>query len=232
MNKPLLIFLLLFIWGSAEAQTFTVVPNDSIESTNNVADWMSDYIYIENTSGSPLTLSFQTITNTMDPLGWNVLLCTSNGCYSYVPASGPLGTIFSGDSAHLNLHCGFMGIAGDGEVSIRVYETGNPSNADTITFIYHAVSTAGILGYTENNASALSQNFPNPFSTYTTINYNLEDEGGNIIITDVQGKNICKYTLENKSGKLVVDLKLKPGIYFYSLYNKNNLISKNKMIVQ
>lgn len=230
MNKPLLIFLLLFIGGSAKAQTFTVVPNDSIESTNDINDWMSDYIYIENTSGSALALSFQTITNTMDPLGWNVLLCTSNGCYSYVPASGPLGTIFSGDSAHLNLHCGFMGIAGTGEISVRVYETGNPSNADTITFIYHAVSTAGIFGY--DNTSSLSQNFPNPFSSSTTINYSLQEEGGNIIITDIQGKAIYKYTLENKSGELVVNLKLKPGIYFYSLYNNNKLISKNNMIVQ
>lgn len=232
MKRILLITLVLFSFALAEAQSFTALPNDTIESTNDVNDWMSDYIYIGNTSGSALNLSFQTIVNTMDPLGWNVLLCTSSGCYSYVPSSGLLGTVLSGDSAHFNLHCGFMGIAGDGEISVRVYETGNPTNADTITFIYHAVSTAGIFDHSENNVSALSQNFPNPFLTSTTINYNLEEEGGNIIITDVNGKNICNYILENKSGKLVVDLKLKPGIYFYSLYNKNNIISKNKMIVQ
>ncbi|HLC82220.1 MAG TPA: T9SS type A sorting domain-containing protein, partial [Bacteroidia bacterium] len=142
------------------------------------------------------------------------------------------GTLVVGDSAHLNLHCGFMGIAGDGEVSVRVYETGNPSNADTITFIYHAVSTAGIFDNSVNKALSLSQNFPNPFTTSTTINYQLEQSYGKLIITDIQGKNIAEYLLNDSSGKLVITEKFVPGVYFYSLYENNKLISKNKMIVQ
>ncbi len=230
MKKLVLISLLLFIVLLSKAQTFTVVPTDTVESTNDINDWLSDYVYIDNTSGSALNLSFQTITNTMDPIGWNVLLCTSSGCYSYIPSSGSLGTIPSGDSAHLNLHCGFVGIAGTGEVSVRVYETGNPSNADTITFIYHAFASTDI---TDNsNGLSLSQNFPNPFSVYTTINYNLKQSNGKLIITNVEGKNVREYKLERTSGEVIIRENFKPGIYFYSLYENNKLISTNKMVVQ
>lgn len=214
-----------------KSQTFTAAPNDSIESTNDVNDWISDYIYIHNTSGASLPLSFQTITNTMDPIGWNVLMCTSNGCYSYLPSGGSLGIVSNGDSAHLNLHCGFVGIAGTGVVRVRVYETGNPSNSDTITFLYHAVSSTGIADNL-NGSTSLSQNFPNPFSASTTIKYNLEQPDGKIIITDIQGKEISGYQLQGHSGTLVITGDFKPGVYFYSLYSNNKIISKNKMIVQ
>ncbi|OFY99769.1 MAG: hypothetical protein A3K10_07260 [Bacteroidetes bacterium RIFCSPLOWO2_12_FULL_31_6] len=143
-----------------------------------------------------------------------------------------MGITAIGDSAHLNLHCGFFGIAGTGEVSVRVYETGNPSNADTVTFIYHAVSTAGIFDSPENNAFSLSQNFPNPFSISTTIKYNLEKPDGKLIITDIQGKKVAEYILSDNSGKILISEIFNPGIYLYSLYSSDKLISKNKMIVQ
>lgn len=233
MKKLLLLPFLLFTVSASLAQTFTVTPNDSIESTNDINDWLSDYTYINNTSGSALNLSFQTITNTMDPNGWDVLMCTSNGCYSYLPSGGSLGIVSNGDSAHLNLHCGFVGIAGTGVVRVRVYETGNPSNADTVTFIYHAVASTGIFD-NGNIPLSLSQNFPNPFSTSTstTIKYKIEEPNGRLIIADVQGKEITEYQLNNKSGEVIIMENFKPGIYFYSLYSNNKLISKNKMIVQ
>jgi hypothetical protein len=230
MKQPLLIILLALIVGFSKAQTFSFSPDQTIESTNDVNDWLSDYIYIHNTSGSSLNLSFQTISNTMDPNGWNVLLCTSNGCYSYIPSGGSLGMVANGDSAHLNLHCGFVGIPGTGVVKVRVYETGNPSNSDTITFLYHAVVGAGIRDNT--NDIFLSQNFPNPFTTSTTIKFRLDEQNGKLVITDIQGKKISEYYLNNNSGEIILTEKLKPGVYFYSLYCNEKLITNNKMIVQ
>ena len=167
----------------------------------------------------------------MDPIGWNVLLCTSNGCYSYLPSGGSLGIVPNGDSAHLNLHCGFVGIAGTGVVRVRVYETGNPSNSDTITFVYHAVSSTGIIDNSSDELT-LSQNFPNPFSGSTTIKYKLEQPNGKLIITDVQGKEVVAYQLSSVFGEVIISDNFKSGTYFYSLYSNNKMISKNKMIVQ
>ncbi len=230
--KKLVASLTLFFLGSitAYSQTFIAVPGDSVEGTYNVTDWASDYIYLENNSGSPLTMSFQTITNTMTPAGWDVVFCTSNGCYPYVPSSGSMGTVASGDSAYLHVQCGFVGIAGTHEIRVRVFETGNPANSDTITFLYHAISTIGVEEHSSAN-DALSQNFPNPFSSATTIVYNLSRPGGKMIVTDISGKVISEYHLNSASGELTVG-NLMPGIYFYAVYFNDGLISRRKMIVQ
>lgn len=206
------------------------LPNDSVEGTYNVTDWASDYIYLENTSGAPLTMSFQTISNTMTPAGWDVVLCTNDGCFPYVPSAGTLGTVANGDSAYLHVQCGFMGIAGTNQIRVRVYQTGNPSNCDTITFLYHAISTIGVDDHSSANNS-LSQNFPNPFSGTTTINYSLNEPNGKLIVTDVSGKVVSETALNTATGQITIG-NLTPGIYFYSLYSSDVMISRRKMIVQ
>lgn len=231
--KKLIAILTLFcgICFIAKAQTFAALPGDSIVGTYNVNDWASDYIYLRNNSGSPLALSFQTITNTMTSNGWDVVLCTNDGCFSYVPSSGTLGSIGNGDSAYLHVQCGFIGNAGTCEIRVRVFETGNPSNADTLTFRYTANSTIGM--YEHSAASnALSQNFPNPFSTFTTIGYSLDQPGGQLVISDVSGKTISVYVLNNNVGEIRVEEDLAPGVYFYSLYGDGLAISTRRMIVQ
>lgn len=231
MKKFLAVLSLFFgVCFAADSQTFIAVPGDSVEGTYNVTDWASDYIYLENNSGSSLTMSFQTLTNTMTPAGWDVVLCTSNGCYPYVPSAGSMGTVASGDSAYLHVQCGFVGIAGTHEIRVRVFETGNPANSDTITFLYHAISTIGVEDRSSAN-DALAQNFPNPFSSATTIVYNLAQPGGELIVTDISGKIISEYQLNSASGELTVG-NLVPGIYFYALYFNDGLISRRKMIVQ
>ncbi|MCE3278605.1 MAG: Secretion system C-terminal sorting domain [Bacteroidetes bacterium] len=230
MKKTFLFFFILFT-VFAEAQTFTITPNDSLESTNDINDWLSDYIYINNNSGAALNLSFQTITNTMDPLGWDVLLCTSNGCYSYLPSSGSLGNIANGGSGHLNLHNGFVGIAGTGEVSVRVFETGNPTNADTITFIYHAFVASGIADNLESDLS-YSKNYPNPFSQSTTISYKIAKPNGKLVITDVKGRIIEEFILNDLSGKVVLTGYFTPGVYFSALYCEDKMISVQRMVAK
>jgi hypothetical protein len=230
--KKLVIILGLFFAGNitANSQTFIATPNDSVEGTFMVTDWASDYIYLGNNSGSPLTMSFQTLTNTMTPAGWDVVLCTNDGCFPYVPSGGTLGTVANGDSAYLHVQCGFVGIAGTHEIRVRVFETGNPTNADTITFLYHALSAIGV----EDHSSAtdeLAQNYPNPFSASTTIRYNLNDPNGKMVVTGVSGKVISEFPLNNAYGEITIG-NMSPGIYFYALYSNDALISRRKMIVQ
>lgn len=231
MTKSFLhIALFLLTVLPVSAQTFVSLPNDTIEGTFHVNDWASDYIYLRNNSVSSVSLSYQTISNTMTPAGWDVVLCTNNACFPYVPVSGTLGTIASGDSAYFHLQCGFMGIAGTKQVRVRVYETSNPSNCDTITFLYHAMTT---IGFANNDAEhhGLSQNFPNPFSETTTIAYELAGESGQLVITNVSGKVISVYALNSPNGQITIG-GLLPGIYFYTLNNNEGLIARRTMVVQ
>ena len=146
------------------------------------------------------------------------------------PTSGSLGTVANGDSAHFDLHTGFMGIAGTGQVRFKVYKTGNPTNFMTITYKYHSISMAGIF---ESNASndLLSQNYPNPFTGSTAIKYDLGNSDGKLLITDVQGKAIAEYKLDSFTNEIIIG-DLEPGIYFYSLYRNEAIVSTRKMIVQ
>lgn len=233
MKKIILALLLSFVVISAKAQTFSATPADSIETTNDVNDWLADIIYLQNNSGGPLTLSYQTLANTMDPVGWDVLLCTNIGCSAYVPASGSLGTIANGDSAYFNLHTGFVGIAGTGEIKIRVYEVGNPSNDDTITYRYHAIDMTGISDNNFVENAQLSQNFPNPFVNSTVIKYNFNNApGGKLFISDLQGKKIAEYDLNPSAGEIIVGENMEAGVYIYSLYCEGKMVSTRKMIVQ
>lgn len=231
MTKTLLhIALFLLTVSSVSAQTFSALPNDSVEGTYQVNDWASDYIYVRNNSATSVSLSYQTISNTMTPAGWDVVLCTNNACFPYVPTSGSFGTVATGDSAYFHLQCGFMGIAGTKQVRVRVYETSNPSNCDTITFLYHAMTT---IGFAENSEEerGLSQNYPNPFSGTTAILYDLGGESGQLVISDVTGKVISVYTLNSPNGQITIGGFL-PGIYFYALNNNEGLIARRTMIVQ
>jgi hypothetical protein len=231
MTKSLLhIILFLLTVLPASAQTFAAMPNDSIEGTYHVNDWASDYIYLRNNSTAPVTLSYQTISNTMTPAGWDAVLCTNNACFPYVPTSGSFGTVASGDSAYFHLQCGFMGFAGTNQVRVRVYETSNPTNCDTITFLYHAMTTIGFAD-NESGAEHLSQNYPNPFSEGTTIAYDLDGQSGTLVVSDVTGKVISVYNLNSPAGQITIGGFL-PGMYFYSLNNDEGLIARRTMIVQ
>ena len=231
MKKIFLLFAFTAPFFS-NAQTIIAVPNDTVETWNSVNDWVSDYIYVQNTGAASLNVSFTVMTNTMDPLGWDVLLCTSNGCFSYVPTSGSLGDIAAGDSGHLNLHGGFVGIPGTGVVRIRVYETGNATNQAIIVFKYHAAVPSAVAGIgTQENY--LSGNFPNPFTGSAQLNYSLPSAGGTLSVVDLSGKILSSATLTSTEGTIDVGENLGSGIYFCILSDENkNLLAVRRIVKQ
>lgn len=85
------------------------------------------------------------------------------------------------------------------------------------------------------NTFSLSQNYPNPSSSYTAINFNLVKEGNTqLVIRNMVGQELENINLGNQSaGNHMVKLntgKLASGIYFYSLKVGDKEITK-KMIV-
>jgi hypothetical protein len=155
-------------------------------------------------------------------------MCNPNGCFPYTTTSNAfIIPPSSSVTAKFEIHAGSN--TGNADVRVKFLDVANSSNGTT----FHIVgSTSTGIASVENSNSSLLQNFPNPFSTSTTIKYNLDNSNGKLLITDVQGKTISEYTLNNTSGEVIITENLKSGIYFYSLYSNNKMISKNKMIVQ
>lgn len=163
------------------------------------------------------------------PLGWFVTMCNPNGCFPTTTTHNAF--IIPGGSsvtAKFEIHSGAN--TGNADVRVKFLDAVNSSNGTT----FHIVNSASPTGITDNSKSliSLSQNYPNPFSSSTTIKYNLEQSNGKLVITDVQGKTITEYKLNNTSGEIIVAENLKSGIYFYALYSNDKIISKNKMLVQ
>lgn len=79
-------------------------------------------------------------------------------------------------------------------------------------------------------------NFPNPFSNFTTIHYDLTGytKAGKVSlsITDAVGKQVRALVLESPAGDVVVNKNdLGSGIYFYSLVLDGKIVRTNKLIV-
>ena len=83
---------------------------------------------------------------------------------------------------------------------------------------------------------ALNQNYPNPFSTSTTISFDVPTNGAaEVIILDVTGKQVWRNALQATAGKnsVAVDgLNLTSGTYFYSLIWNGQRLTQRMMVTK
>ncbi len=109
----------------------------------------------------------------------------------------------------------------------------------TAPLIYYSIygNTSVGVSELEKNGFALSQNTPNPFTTQTTINYQIKKAAANVTLEvyDVRGLNMFNKTLNDvNAGTYSIELNnasYASGIYFYSLTVDGNKVTK-KMVVQ
>ena len=92
-------------------------------------------------------------------------------------------------------------------------------------------------GLTLGDRASFSTNYPNPFSSSTTVDYFIMKNVKNakFIIYDSNGSTINTYNLNERSRKsqLVISKDgLNSGIYFYTLITDNVVVGTKKMIVK
>ena len=115
-----------------------------------------------------------------------------------------------------------------------------PTYAYTAPFAYEShdigykltVGTTGI-NELEANGFVLSQNFPNPFNTESSVNYQLSKNANTVLftVTDVTGRIISVKSIESSKGVHSVKIdNYAAGLYYYSLNVDGKIITK-KMIV-
>ncbi len=79
----------------------------------------------------------------------------------------------------------------------------------------------------------MEDNFPDPFTDYTLINYYLPEEmTGKIIVNDMFGRVIAEYNL--KSGENTLEILNKnwaPGVYSYGMIVNDKAIEFKKMVI-
>jgi len=121
------------------------------------------------------------------------------------------------------------------------FVTNTSSSADPITLSYvtgiefPVLCTTGIEELTSSSKVNVSQNIPNPFNGYTTIEVSTETaEAVTVEVSNIMGQSIYTLNAGNIDGKQEIELSaenLEAGIYFYTVRIGKESITK-KMIVE
>jgi hypothetical protein len=96
------------------------------------------------------------------------------------------------------------------------------------------VHNSGIFYQTADNAFALSQNYPNPFSATTQITFN---SGGNmnasLKVSNELGQTVFTNNIRAHEGQNIINFEragLPSGIYFYSIQAGNDVVTRRMVI--
>jgi len=92
-----------------------------------------------------------------------------------------------------------------------------------------------IIGVEENDfANSNLTSFPNPFSDFTTISFELAagNDNAEVVISDMLGKTVKKIIVSNKTNSVRLEKgALKSGVYFCSLHLNGRSVKTNKLVV-
>jgi hypothetical protein len=225
MKKLFLTFLSLSLNLISNAQTFSII-SDTLEETYLANQ--ETYIYskneITNATNSTIDLSFEVISNTIPDAGWTAILKTSYFCFYTISGSYNFGNIEPNNQDFLKVGVNFNNIPGDGEIRFKVYETSNPSNADTMTFIYHVTSTADIND--SDNIQSISL-FPNPASENILISISEQQTNSFVSIFDLNGKELITQSISPSNNRVNI-VALPEGMYFYEISKNGKVIYRSK----
>jgi hypothetical protein len=84
-----------------------------------------------------------------------------------------------------------------------------------------------------NKPSAEAIAFPNPFSRFTTLSFPVQTQAGNLVITDLSGRQVISKQIQTYNGEYSFDaMGLKKGMYFFSLHELTGTKSTGKFIIQ
>lgn len=156
-----------------------------------------------------------------------LLYLTNDNCCQVYNISG---TISSGNAFVSNALVTFINQA-DSMQYTAITDTSGYYNISVLT---------GIKGNNVNPSGfELSQNYPNPFSNSTTIQYKLNEQSRiNLVIYDILGQEVRRFNLGDKfsgihslawDGKNNFGELVSPGIYIYQLVNGNERLTRKLM---
>lgn len=233
MKKILIVTFFTLTSSLAIGQT---TFNISFDRTIDTVEVQTDWAYFNAVITNPSTIDSinvkATIINKNILFGWSIYLCPSTGCLTYIDTTAsvliaPLQT----DTFLIKVWTDVM-VIGNGNFTIRFEnEADSMDFVDTALYINYVPAVVGI-EENEIKTNHLSQNYPNPFSEKTTINYKLQMVGGTLVISDIFGKIINQYLLQDKEGKITINENLSDGTYFYFLMLQNKIIETKKFIVR
>lgn len=192
--------------GNASAQSYRVLPDDTLRVTAIANELTIFDIYQENLTQEPLLLGWRTVSNEL-PEGWDFSVCDLGSCYAGMPVGGEMHPTPVGEKAFLGLNIEPRGVAGTGVARIYVYDTKSPETGDTLTWIVDVANASVPLASVKK-----AQTYPNPFSRSVTLNFG-QTVSGNVVVRDLSGSVVARLRVFQEEAVLLALPEAAPGVY-------------------
>lgn len=230
MKNSLLFGLGLLFSTAINAQSFTLLPGDSVNANAPCNDLSIFKVDIENLKSTKLSVSWSLLSNTLVGC-WDKAICQYGTCFAGIPNGGTMDSIAVGGNGFFDLNINPITYSGNGEVKLLVYETGNPAMADTLTYYVTGCSTgsACVTGITDNSQNSDVNIYPNPATDL--INIKLINTPKSIEVLNILGEVVMKNN-PSSNATTISTASLSSGLYFIRIYNNDNSIGIKKIYKQ
>lgn len=182
MRRYWLFFLLFVAARYATGQTFFPVPDPVLEKELVPEQANECYLFLENPGGDTLQLRWKRM-ETSFPAEWDIDLCDLGACYVGIPAGALMAPASDTIRPYLKLIVQPGNTAGSGWLWFRVWEDGNPGNAQDVFF---SVYTTGTTNTREVRTKPVRL-FPNP-GTGPVFLENTRQETTPVQLRDASGR--------------------------------------------
>ena len=194
------------------AQTFNFYQEGDTTKQDTVGSSVDFKGNIINLTSSKLSSTWLVTNVNFPDQQWSFIVCDGNLCYNPGDASKTQ-EIVANDTALLKVTINSGGV-GTGSLTIRAADDATGATQEYLLtletiFFSSAHSLAEVVVF--------SQNAPNPFENYTRVKYDLKGNDGQIVITDVAGRQVSVYNLNDNAGQIEIGQELERGLYFYTL---------------
>jgi hypothetical protein len=197
------IFSILFLAGNISlAQDFTLTASASVSGLNTDFELVAKG-RISNTSTDSVfrwVRTSKTLTS-----GWESSVCDTNACYFPQVDSAEV-TIPPGKTSKLDMYFYPDGIAGQGQVEVKLFLVSN--RAQFVTAVYSGVAEVNSVKIRQNESSI--KVYPNP--TKDELQVHANKHSGTILIIDKKGKLLIRQQMSGQSSTVNIQ-KLRPGLY-------------------
>jgi hypothetical protein len=226
MKKIYLLAVLMGMLVIGQAQTFTVLPSNTVSTSVNPHGSVDSYIYFANAMQQNVTLIWEE-TNISHPSQWFLTVCDNFSCYTLPHAIDTMAACAIGDSAFLKVTCVPNEIPGNGTITYHVYDMNNPASSADVTFNFNVQGTA-------ISPSDLDDRFavaPSPAAEtiQLTARGGLLDKGS-VTLYDLRGQAVLQQDIHAVQSADLQVASLAPGIYVLR-YDSNAGTMTKKVVV-
>jgi hypothetical protein len=234
LKKPFVTICFFAFMASLKSQTFSILPGNTQTVTFNCdSSIQANKIYISNLVSNTLDLSYTILSNTLPQDGcWYYQFCDWEKCKMGLPS----GTNHPTAKISANSQTGSMILdvvtltnKGTGSLVVNVFETGNPSNSQIITWNVTGCTTGNDCTITGIAASISEKNiilYPNPAFNTITIGTNNSIKINSINVYTVLGKNVIHQVVSNLNTFELNISELQDGFYLMEINTEHGNVTK------